>query len=119
MKAFKAFLNALEAPQRSENKNLNLIFSLRPGSGRERLKHISDRFQISPLILKLTSNGILHYLWSADLSKAFLSIDYVNIYFPQSIAFANIYLIPTFFFNRFCPIEKFRATPLCMYINFK
>ena len=36
------------------------------------------------LTLKLTSRGVLHYLWSAGLSKSFLSIDCVNIYFSQS-----------------------------------
>ena len=40
-------------------------------------------FQAS--ILKLTSHGILHYLWSADLSKKIFSTDCVNIYFPKSI----------------------------------
>ena len=41
--------------------------------------------------IKLTSHGMLHYLWSADLSKLFF-IDYINIYRSQhffSINFAR------------------------------
>ena len=37
MTAFKAFIKPLEAPQRSVKIKFNLIFSLRPGLGREGL----------------------------------------------------------------------------------
>ena len=37
MKAFKAFIKPLEAPQRSVKKKVNLIFSLCPGLGRKGL----------------------------------------------------------------------------------
>ena len=42
--------------------------------------------------LKLTSHGILHYLWSAELSKSF----------PQLIS--SIFTFLNIFFNRFCPL---------------
>ena len=43
--------------------------------------------------LKLTSHGILHYLWSADLSKSFFQLFLSTFTFPNlfSIAFDNIY----------------------------
>ena len=38
MKAFKAFIKPFDTPQRSVKIKLTLIFSLRPGLGREGLK---------------------------------------------------------------------------------
>ena len=34
MKVFKTFIKSFEAPQESENKNLNFFFSSRIGTGR-------------------------------------------------------------------------------------
>ena len=52
----------------------------------------------------LTSHGILHYLWSVDLSKSF----------SQSIVFANIYLF-LMFFLRFSTVKKCGVVPHCLY----
>ena len=54
--------------------------------------------------LKLAICGILHYLWSADLSKSF------------SLLMASIFISKNFF-NRFCPVEKCGATPRCVYLD--
>ena len=54
-----------------------------------------------------TSHGILHCLWSTNLSKSF----------PRSIVLANIYLCSNFFFNRFCRVEKCEITPRCLYLD--
>ena len=32
-----------------------------------------------------------------------------------SIDFVNIYLFSIIFFNKFCPVQKFRATQHCLY----
>ena len=52
---------------------------------------------------KITSNNILHYLWSADLSKSFSQLIMLIFFFSQ------------YFFNRYCPLERFRVTPYCSY----
>ena len=51
------------------------------------------------------SRYIALFAVSGSIKKLF-SIDCVNIYFSQSIVFANIYVFSIFFFNRFCPVEK-------------
>ena len=54
-------------------------------------------------IFKLTSHGILHYLWSADLSKSFLGC--LCRYLPSLNSFLN----------RFCLVEKYGVTLHCLY----
>ena len=63
--------------------------------------------------LKLTSHDILHYLWSADMSKSF-SQSIVSIFtflsqFRQYLSSLNI------FFNRF---QKCGFTPHCRFCDF-
>ena len=61
--------------------------------------------------LKLTSHGILIYLWSAYLSKSFSQL-------IVPIFKLNVSIYWSFFnnfFNRFCPEEKCVATPHCLY----
>ena len=59
---------------------------------------------------------------SGSIKKLF-SLDYVNIYFAQSVVFVNIYLFLIFFFNKFYPVGKSGITPHCLhrarFINFK
>ena len=69
------------------------------------------RFTKMKVKLKLTSYVILHYLWSADLSKSspqlIVSIfTFLNQQFSQYLSFLNI------FFNRF---QKCGVTPYCLY----
>ena len=54
--------------------------------------------------LKLTSHRILHYSWSADLSKSF-----------SQLIMAIFIFFQYFFFNRFCPVERCGVTPHCVY----
>ena len=49
------------------------------------------------------SHGILHYLWSGDLSKS--STQFVM----------SIFTFSRYFFNRFCLVEKCGVTPHCLY----
>ena len=62
----------------------------------------------------LTSHGILHYLWSVDLSKSFSELIVPIIYFSQSIVFANVYLF-LMFFLRFSTVKKCGVVPHCLY----
>ena len=60
--------------------------------------------------LKVTSHGICHYLWSANLLKSF------------SVLIVSIFILCQFFFNRICPVEKYGVTPTMLiscFINFK
>ena len=54
--------------------------------------------------LELMNYGILHYLWSADLSKSFYQLIMSLFIFSQY-----------FFFNRFCSVEKCEVTLHCLY----
>ena len=57
-----------------------------------------------PCILsRLTSHGILHYLWTANISKSFSKL---NIY--QYLSFLNTS------FNKLCQVEKWRITLHCL-----
>ena len=70
-------------------------------------------FTVFKIMLKLTSHDILHYLWSADLSKSFSQL-------IVSIDCVNIHLFPIFF-NRFYWVEKCGVTPTLLiswFINF-
>ena len=49
-------------------------------SGRLLLRVKYPWWNIMRIKLKFTSHAILHYFWSACLSKKFFTIDYVNIY---------------------------------------
>ena len=53
MKALKAFIKPFEAPQRSTKIKFNLIFSLRPGLGREGLKTDYFHFGISVKLFQI------------------------------------------------------------------
>ena len=53
--------------------------------------------------LKLTSHGILYYLWSVDLSKSFSQL------ICQYLSVLNI------FFNKFFTVEKCGVIPHCLY----
>ena len=66
-------------------------------------KSLKSRVSVYCSYLKLTSHGILHYLFSADLLKKLSSIDCVYFYF---------------FLNRFCPVEKAFLNWLCQYLCF-
>ena len=70
-------------------------------------------FTVFKIMLKLTSHDIMHYLWSADLSKSFSQL-------IVSIDCVNIHLFPIFF-NRFYWVEKCGVTPTLLiswFINF-
>ena len=70
--------------------------------------------------LKLANHGILYYLRSVDPSKIFFSIDCVNICFPESIVFANIYLFSIFFpmdFKRYAAADMKIYQYLCLHIK--
>ena len=55
------------------------------------------------LYLKLSSHGIKYYLCSADQSKSFSQLIVLIFIFSQ------------YFFNRFCPVEKYEVTPSGLY----
>ena len=70
-------------------------------------------FTVFKIMLKLTSHDIMHYLWSADLSKSFSQL-------IVSIDCVNTHLFPIFF-NRFYWVEKCGVTPILLiswFINF-
>ena len=66
------------------------------------VKRILSTNQMCPSFGKLnsTSQGILHYLWSADLPKSF-----------------SRYHISIYFFYRFCSLEKCWVIPCCLYLE--
>ena len=64
-------------------------------------------FTVFKIMLKLTSHDIMHYLWSADLSKSFSQL-------IVSIDCVNTHLFPIFF-NRFYWVEKCGLPPHCLY----
>ena len=82
MKAFKAFIKSFEAHQRSVKK----INSSGIGTGRvnsfENCLHVWEESLLF-YTLKLTSQGILYYLWSADLSKSFFQLIVSILSFSQ------------------------------------
>ena len=67
--------------------------------------------------LKLTSHGILHYLWSADLSESFFQLILSILTFSQY--FLNSFCQYLYFFNIFSKknfaVEKCVVNPHCLY----
>ena len=64
-------------------------------------------FSVQNDALRLTSHDILHFLWSANLSKSFSQL------IASILSFLNI------FFNRFYPVEKYPTLLISCFINFK
>ena len=65
--------------------------------------HVLTILGLETMRLKLTSHGILHYLWSADLSKGFSQL------------IMSIFMFSKYFLNRICLTEKCGVTPHCLY----
>ena len=61
---------------------------------KEKMKHPWSLF-------KLTNHGTVHHFWSADLANSFSQCQYLS--------FFDIFLY------RFFPVEKYGATPHCLY----
>ena len=69
----------------------------------------------------LKSQGILHYFWSADLSKSFSQL-IVSIFTFFNQWFLPIFIFSQYFSNRFCPVEKvwvYSTLLISWFINFK
>ena len=71
--------------------------------------------------LKVTSHGILHYLWSADLSKSFSQLNVSIFTFPNQ-QFWLIFIFSQYFFQKILPSKKGWGYPsllISWLINFK